>query len=94
MIIKLVDAKKYYKIKGTEFYRTAMAFNTGKKAWTNGWCPCSVLKLLPDDTIIARISNELVPTEIYDGIEITVKECERLYKTIEYWIDRIKGERA
>lgn len=74
MKIKLLDLEEYAIYKGREFYFRS-SFNMNNKTdnvWSNGWCPVSYFKKLVDGSVIARISNELVPKGIYNGM---VVEC-------------------
>lgn len=82
MVITLMDAKRFYSTEGKVIERQLMSFNTHTKAFSNGWCPCTAIKLLPTGDLVARISNELVPTEIYDGIEIEIPADSRFGKSL------------
>ena len=87
MKIKLLDIKEYEEYEGIKFYFRC-SFNMNNKidnVCTNGWCPVSYFKKLEDGSLIARISNELVPTGIYNGI---VVECND--KTFLYYCNKRK----
>ena len=81
MKIKLLDIKEYAEYKGREFYFQS-SFNMNNKidhVWSNGWCPVSYFKKLVDGSVIARISNELVPTGIYSGMVVEFNDKTFLY---------------
>ena len=81
MKIKLLDIKEYAEYKGREFYFQS-SFNMNNKidhVWSNGWCPVSYFKKLIDGSVIGKISNELVPTEIYNGMVVEFNDKTFLY---------------
>ena len=81
MKIKLLDIKEYAEYKGREFHFQS-SFNMNNKidhVWSNGWCPVSYFKKLIDGSVIGRISNELVPTGIYNGIVVEFNDKTFLY---------------
>lgn len=86
MKIKLLNPNDFANTKGTVLDRQLFSFNMKQyttKLWSNGWCPCSVLKCTDDGHLIARISGELVPPTYYENITIDIPDNGRFAQSIQ-----------
>lgn len=91
MYVLLLDADKYAALTGVEVERQMVSYpmqKIAKRTWSNGWCPTSCMKVTAEG-LVARISNELVPKDIYSGYTVERRELDTFW-----WSHKVQEAKA